>query len=282
MPELPEVETIVRKLKAVAVGRIIEQIEIFNPKTFHGDPQLLFEQEIIDVSRRAKIIEIMFNNDYVLLTHLKMTGQYLFQSQDDLIAGGHPTADWQEQLPGKHTRVQINFSDKSRLFFNDMRKFGWLKLVNVSDLPTIYSVLGPDIISPEVTVDYLWSKFQRRKMPIKQAIMLNEIICGVGNIYACDSLNLAKISPFRPANSLNRQEIEVLLSAMKLIINRAIEHGGTTFDGKYVDIEGKAGNYQTKVLTYGREGKSCYNCESTIMKAKLGGRGTYFCPNCQI
>ncbi len=282
MPELPEVETIVRKLKAVVVGRKIEQVEIFNPKTFHGDPQLLFKQEIIDVSRRAKIIEIIFDNDYVLLTHLKMTGQYLFQSQDNLVAGGHPTTDWQEQLPGKHTRVQINFSDSSKLFFNDMRKFGWLKLVHNEELTTIYSVLGPDIISPDVTVDYLLSKFQRRKMPIKQAIMLNEIVCGVGNIYACDSLNLAKISPFRSANSLNREEVEVLLFAMKTIINKAIEHGGTTFDGKYVDIEGKAGNYQTKVLTYGREGKSCYNCGSTIMKAKLGGRGTYFCSNCQI
>lgn len=282
MPELPEVETIVRKLKAVIVGRKIQAVQVFNVKTFHGDAQSILEQEIVDVTRRAKIIEIIFNNNYVLLTHLKMTGQYLFQNDGDLVAGGHPTADWQQQLPGKHTRVQIDFSDKSKLFFNDMRKFGWLKLVQNTDLINIYSSLGPDIISPEVTVDYLLLKFQRRKMPIKQAIMLNEIICGVGNIYACDSLNLAKISPFRPANSLSRQEVEILLASMKAIISKAIEHGGTTFDGKYVDIEGKAGNYQTKVLTYGREGKSCYNCGGTIMKAKLGGRGTYYCPDCQI
>jgi len=282
MPELPEVETIAKKLKAVAVGRKIEEIQIFNPKTFQGDVQLLLSQEIVDVSRRAKIIEMVFVNDYVLLTHLKMTGQYLFQNDGDFIAGGHPTNDWQEQLPGKHTRVQINFEDKSKLFFNDMRKFGWLKLVPTSSLETVYSALGPDIISPEVTVDYLLSQFKRRKMPIKQAIMLNEIVCGVGNIYACDSLNLAKISPFRPAQSLNREEVEILLSAMKATINKAIEYGGTTFDGKYVDIEGKSGSYQTKVLTYGREGKNCYNCGGTIQKTKLGGRGTYFCPDCQI
>lgn len=281
MPELPEVETIAKKLKSVVVGRKIAEIQVFNPKTFQGDGQLLLNQEIIDVSRRAKIIEMVFANDYVLLTHLKMTGQYLFQNQNNLVAGGHPTADWQEQLPGRHTRVQINFVDNSKLFFNDMRKFGWLKLVPTSSLNTVYSSLGPDIISPEVTTDYLLSKFQKRKMPIKQAIMLNEIICGVGNIYACDSLNLAQISPFRPANSLSRDEVEILLVSMKAIINKAIEHGGTTFDGKYVDIEGKSGNYQTKVLTYGREGKSCYNCGGTILKTKLGGRGTYFCPDCQ-
>lgn len=282
MPELPEVETIAKKLKAVVVGRKIEEIQIFTPKTFQGDAQLLLSQEIVDVSRRAKIIEMVFANDYVLLTHLKMTGQYLFQNDGDLIAGGHPTNDWQEQLPGKHTRVQINFEDKSKLFFNDMRKFGWLRLVSAGSLETVYSALGPDIISPEVTTEYLLSQFKRRKMPIKQAIMLNEIVCGVGNIYACDSLNLAKISPFRPAQSLSREEVEILLSAMKVIIIKAIEHGGTTFDGKYVDIEGKVGSYQTKVLTYGREGKNCYNCGGTIQKTKLGGRGTYFCPDCQI
>lgn len=281
MPELPEVETIVRKLRPVLIGQKVSRVQVFNEKTFVGLPHLLDGVEVAGVSRRAKIIEIHLKNGLVLLTHLKMTGQYLFVAEDKLLAGGHPTADWREQLPGKHTRVEIDFVGGAKLFFNDMRKFGWLKLVSLPELPMIYAKFGPDIVDPSLKVDYLLEKFSKRKMPIKQAIMLNEILCGVGNIYACDSLNKAKISPFRSASSINRKEATQLLVDMKKIIATAIEHGGTTFDGKYVDIEGKAGNYQTKVLVYGREGKSCYNCGGVIAKVKLGGRGTYYCPDCQ-
>lgn len=282
MPELPEVETIVRKLRPATVGRVISSLEAYWPKSFLGNSQDLLGSAVIAVGRRAKIIEIYLDGGLVLLTHLKMTGQYLFQNSDQVLAGGHPTADWRQQLPGKHTRVQINFADGAKLFFNDMRKFGWIKLVQKQDLPVIYQKLGPDVIDEKLTAEYLSQQLSSRKMPIKQAIMLNEILCGVGNIYACDSLNEARISPLRPAKSLTFQEVARLLASMKKIIASAIENGGTTFDGKYVDIEGKAGNNQSKVLTYGREAKSCYNCGGIIKKIKLGGRGTYFCPDCQV
>lgn len=282
MPELPEVETIVRKLNTVLVGQKISQVSVYNEKTFVGLPYLLDGAGVTRVSRRAKVIEIYLDNGLILLTHLKMTGQYLFKAKNQLVAGGHPTADWQEQLPGKHTRVEIDFVGGAKLFFNDMRKFGWLKLVSLSERDGVYAKFGPDIVDPTLTAGYLLEKFSRRKMSIKQAIMLNEIICGVGNIYACDSLNQAQISPLRPAASLTKTEVEKLLKSMQVIIKKAIEYGGTTFDGKYVNIDGKVGSYQTKILTYGREGKNCYNCGSTIAKIKLGGRGTYFCPTCQV
>lgn len=281
MPELPEVETIVRKLRTAVSDRVVGLVTVSNPKTFHGFPEQLHGRTLMGVGRRAKVIEMYFDKDLVLLTHLKMTGQYLFRDQNQFFAGGHPTDDWHEQLPGKHTRVQIDFKDGAQLFFNDMRKFGWLKLVDLVKLPSVYAKFGPDIVDDDLTAKYLTAQLEKRKVPIKQAIMNNEILCGVGNIYACDSLNLAKISPLRPASSLSSSEVERLLLAMKKIIFLAIENGGTTFDGRYVDIDGQSGNYQTKVLTYGRDGKSCYNCGGVISKVKLGGRGTYFCPDCQ-
>lgn len=282
MPELPEVETIVRKLRPAIVGRVIARLEVYSAKSFLGDRLDLVGSTVLDVGRRAKMIEIYLDRDRVLLTHLKMTGQYLFQNQDQLMAGGHPTADWHRQLPGKHTRVQFDFEGGARLFFNDQRKFGWIKLVQKPELPQLYQKLGPDVIDKKITVVYLSEQFSRRKMTIKQAIMLNEILCGVGNIYACDSLNDARISPLRSARSLNPEELARLLTSMKKIIASAIKNGGTTFDGKYVDIEGKSGNNQSKVLVYGRVAKSCYNCGGIIKKITLGGRGTYFCSDCQV
>lgn len=281
MPELPEVETIVRKLRQAVVGRVIAEVKIFNPKTFVGDEAAVLEQKIVAVGRRAKMIEIKFSDSLYLLTHLKMTGQYLFKEGGSLVAGGHPTADWKEQLPGRHTRVEITFADGAKLFFNDMRKFGWLKLVSDAQRATIYDKLGPDVIDEELNLLYLKEKLSARKMTIKQAIMHNDILCGVGNIYACDSLNDARISPLRSAKSLDESEITRLLASMKKIIGVAIQNGGTTFDGMYVDIDGKSGSYSGVILTYGREDKNCYNCENPIKKITLGGRGTYYCPVCQ-
>jgi formamidopyrimidine-DNA glycosylase len=281
MPELPEVETVVNKLRNLIVGKKILNIEVLNPKSFTGNISQLEGQVIKDVRRRAKIINIVINEDLFLLTHLKMTGQYILQSGEERVGGGHPTSDWVNNLPSSHTRVILNFTNGDKLFFNDMRKFGWIRQHSKKQLDQAYAKLGPDVIEPELTLEYLKDKLQRRTIPIKQAIMTNEILCGVGNIYACDSLNDAKISPFRPSGSLSDSELIELISSMKKIVNLAIEKGGTTFDGMYVDVDGLAGSYQKTVLTYGREGKNCYNCGSLIKKSKLGGRGTYYCPTCQ-
>jgi formamidopyrimidine-DNA glycosylase len=281
MPELPEVETVVRKLKNLIVGKIILDIEVLNTKSFTGDKSKLVGSIVKDVRRRAKIINIVIDDDLYLLTHLKMTGQYVLQDGVKRVGGGHPTNDWVDSLPSRHTRVIFHFEDGSKLFFNDMRKFGWIRQYSQQQLDQAYSKLGPDVIEPELTLEYLKSQLQRRTIPIKQAIMINEILCGVGNIYACDSLNDAKISPFRPSKSLSDLELKNLIYSMKKIVNIAIDKGGTTFDGMYVDVDGMAGSYQDNILTYGREGKSCYNCGSLIKKEKLGGRGTYYCPTCQ-
>jgi len=281
MPELPEVETVVRKLRDLIVGKKISNIEVLNPKSFTGDKKRLVGSIVKDVRRRAKIINIVIDDDFYLLTHLKMTGQYVLQDGKNRSGGGHPTSDWVDNLPSRHTRVVFTFEDGSKLFFNDMRKFGWIRQHSKQQLDQVYAKLGPDVIETELTLEYLKSQLQRRTIPIKQAIMNNDILCGVGNIYACDSLNDSKISPFRPSKSLSDVEVKNLVFSMKKIVNMAIDRGGTTFDGMYVDVDGMAGSYQDSVLTYGREGENCYNCGSLIKKEKLGGRGTYYCPTCQ-
>lgn len=280
MPELPEVETIKRRLASVLPGKILTRIEVHADKSFGGNPSQLIGKPIQTVSRRAKILEIGFG-EVSLLTHLKMTGQLIYVAGDSRVGGGHPTADWTQELPGKHTRITYHFDDTTKLFFNDMRLFGWMKIMSPAEVVSHYAKLGPDINDSNLTVAYLYEQFQRKSIPIKQALMDPAIVCGVGNIYACDALNLARISPFRPARSLSEIEVAQLFAAAKSVIERGIELQGTTFDGKYVTVDGMAGGYQEEVLAYGREGQPCFNCGSAITKVKLGGRGTYYCGVCQ-
>lgn len=282
MPELPEVETIVRKLNEVLPGKILQEVTQLHPKSFIGDPQALVGQQITQVTRRAKIIHIHFQNELSLLIHLKMTGQLIYVDEKVRLGGGHPTADWVDHLPSKHTRTILRFTDDSKLFFNDQRLFGWLKVATPAEVSAAYSALAPDVTDPAITPTYLQAKLKNRSQAIKQLIMDNTIMCGLGNIYACDALNLARIHPQRPAKSLSLEEIVILVAASKEVLQKGIELGGTTFDGKYVDIEGLAGEYQSVVRVYGREGQPCLHCQGIIVKTRLGGRGTYFCETCQI
>lgn len=284
MPELPEVETITRRLSQVLPGKVVAAVDVYAQKSFLGKPSQLVNKQIIKVSRRAKMLAIEFgasSRQTHLLTHLKMTGQLIYLAGKERVGGGHPTADWTKALPSKHTRISYHFTDGTALHFNDMRLFGWMKVLNDEQLQDHYKDLGPDINDPSITSTYLFSQFQRRRVPIKQVLMDPSVVCGVGNIYACDALNLARISPFRPANSLTLAEASILLTASQEVIDRGIDLQGTTFDGKYVTVDGMAGGYQEQVLAYGREGLACYNCDSPIQKDKLGGRGTYFCGVCQ-
>lgn len=281
MPELPEVETIKRRLKELLPGKKIAQVIVSKEKSFIGDKTVVVDQEIQDVSRRAKILRIHLPNHLNILIHLKMTGQLIFIDQDKRVGGGHPTADFVNDLPSKHTRVDYEFTDGSHLFFNDQRMFGWMKVLTNDAVDKEFLVYGPDVTDELVTTEYLRNKFKNRSLPIKQAIMDHQIIAGVGNIYACDALNLAQLSPSRPAKSLRDEEVERLLVAMKNVINEGIEAGGTTFDGKYVNVDGLTGSYQHRVKAYGREGSECYQCGGTIVKTTLGGRGTYYCERCQ-
>jgi len=286
MPELPEVETITRRLSQVLPGKVVAAVDVHAEKSFFGKPSQLVNRKIITVSRRAKMLSIELDSTHsdtqtFLLTHLKMTGQLIYVAGNERVGGGHPTADWTKDLPSAHTRISYHFTDGTALHFNDMRLFGWMKVLDNQQLQEHYEKLGPDINDSAITDTYLFAQFQRRRVPVKQVLMDPSVVCGVGNIYACDALNLARISPFRAANSLSFAEVSTLLAASQEVIDRGIDLQGTTFDGKYVTVDGMAGGYQEKGLAYSREGQPCYNCGSPIQKVKLGGRGTYYCGVCQ-
>lgn len=282
MPELPEVETIVRRLREKLVDHQIVAVDVRRAKSWRGDPDQIVDHPISVVSRRAKIIVIDFaKTKYSLIIHLKMTGQLIHVALDHhRTGGGHPTDDWVNQLPSKHTRVVLTLDDGSSLFFNDMRVFGWLKVVTDSEKQAELAKYGPDVIDQKVTSNYFSQRLQRRTQAIKQVIMDGSFIAGVGNIYACDGLFLAGISPIRQAQSLSQAESDVLLESLRTVVNQGIELGGATIQ-HYKNVDGLAGGYQEKRQVYAREGEPCLVCGTLIERIKQGGRSTFYCPKCQ-
>ncbi len=281
MPELPEVETVKSRLEDLLVGQVIDDVKILKKKSFQGLPQQIVGNSIDAVSRKAKLIKINLAGKYNLLIHLKMTGQLIFINNDLRIGGGHPTADWVKDLPSDHTRVIITFKSDAKLFFNDMRIFGWIKVLTEKEIKQEFDKYGPDAIDPEFTPDYLFEKLQRRTIAIKQALMIGKIVGGIGNIYASEALFLAGIDPQKSAQKLSKQEVETLVTVIKKLMKRAVRHGGTTFDDKFVDVNGLSGQFQDKLYVYGREGEPCYECGGQVKKIKINNRGTYYCPSCQ-
>jgi formamidopyrimidine-DNA glycosylase len=282
MPELPEVETIRRRLAERIVGKTINAVSVFREKSFQGDQSLLLNTTIRAVDRTAKILQLELSEDLFLLVHLKMTGQLILQqASGERVGGGHPTADWVQSLPSKHTRVQIVFTDGDNLFFNDQRVFGWLKVVDMAARNQEFSNYGKDINDTTLTFAEFAEKISKTRRPIKLALLDSALVAGLGNIYVCDALNLARINPLRAANTLTSEELQRLFTAAQTVIERGIELKGTTFDGKYVDIAGFAGGYQKEALAYGRAGQPCYNCGAEIKKIQQNGRGTYYCAQCQ-
>ena len=289
MPELPEVEIVARQLNERIKGRVIDEVEVLNNKSFQGDVRDLMGKKIVRVFRRAKMVVFEFDRwDKVLLVHLKMTGQLVWRlgSWDVKhlrrgVVGGHPTKDWVRELPNKHTRVIFNLADGSRLFFNDMRIFGWIKVLSREDWRKIKNELPPDVVDKRFVVVFLANVLSGYARWVTLVILDFKKIGGVGNIYANDALNLARVSPERRANSLDKKEIRLLHAALKKVIGRGIKHGGATYSD-FRDTQGLGGQYQGHFLVYKREGEVCPNCSGKIIKIKLGGRGTYYCSECQI
>lgn len=281
MPELPEVETIARRLNDVLREKHISRVNILREKSFQGDISRIIGAQIITVSRRAKVLQIKLSNNLSLLVHLKMTGQLIYQENGERFGGGHPTEDWIKDLPSKHTRVVIEFLEGGTLFFNDLRVFGWIKIADELAVTKEFAAYAPDIIDPAVTVEYLKRMFSRRSQPIKLVLMDNKVVSGIGNIYANDALHMAKISPLRPAHSLSDGEIQTIYQAALFVITKGIELGGATIDN-YRTVDGLAGGYQDVVRVYQREGEECLECHTLIIRTKQGGRSTFYCTTCQV
>ena len=281
MPELPEVETIRRQLNEVLVGKKIERVEVLREKSFGGDPKKLVGWEVSRVDRKSKLIEIYFKNkEEVVIIHLKMTGQLVFVDEEKRVVGGHPTADWVSSLPSKHTRVMLDFVDGSKLFFNDLRVFGWMRVVNKEKYEKEMRKTSPDVTEKEFSLEYLTEVLKKSRKAVKLVLMDQEKIGGLGNIYANEALYLANIMPDREADSLSSLERKKLLIAIREVIGRGIKYGGASA-ANYVDTKGLGGTYQDHFLVYKRGGQLCDRCKGVIQKMKIGGRGTFYCPRCQ-
>lgn len=287
MPELPEVETVRRGLHELIIGRMVKEAVYDTPKSFPNAAKdvetFLIGSKVIDVRRRAKVLLIDLSSDYTLVIHLKMTGQMVFRGEA-VFGAGHPSDSLIGELPDRSTRVTLTFSDGAHLYFNDQRKFGWMKLMPTLEVPNIdfMQKVGPEPLEAEFTAEQFAERFKRRaKTSIKAALLDQTVVAGVGNIYADESLWGAKIHPQRLVGSLAPSEFKKLYTELRLVMNLAIEKGGST-DKNYVNAEGKRGSYMDFARVFRREGKECPRCGTTIIKFKAAGRGTHICPQCQV
>ena len=287
MPELPEVETVRRGLHELIIGKTITAEHHDTDKGFPNAPvdvaEFLIGATITDIRRRAKVLMIDLSTGYSLLVHLKMTGQLVYVGTVRFGAG-HPNDSLVDELPDTSTRVTLSFSDATHLFFNDQRKFGWMRLLPTAEIPNISFMqkVGPEPLSNEFTAkDFIQRLARRPKTSIKAALLDQSVIAGVGNIYADESLWGAKIHPTRRVASLSEQESESLYHEMRAVMNLAVEKGGSS-NHTYVNAEGKRGSYMDFARAFRREGLPCPRCGTIIEKLRVAGRGTHVCPQCQV
>lgn len=286
MPELPEVETIRQGLKKHVLSKRLEKPLVNLPKMVRGNvtafQAALTGNSFAEIDRRAKLLIFRLEQgDHSMLLHLKMTGQLIYPNSVDRVAGGHPFPEFNVELPNKYTHLIFPFADGSQLFFNDLRQFGYVQLVDNTELDSIFTKYG---LEPG-TSNFTWEAFQNllqgRRSPLKQFLLNQQLIAGLGNIYADEVAFYAQVRPDRPLNTLTLAEQRRLFEGIETIIGSAIEHRGTTFRN-YADSEGKKGGYAQFLQVYGRAGERCLRCgQAEIEKIKLAGRGTHFCPNCQ-
>lgn len=281
MPELPEVEVIRIFLESNLSHKIIKKIEILNSKSFIGDPNSAIGQKITSFNRLGKQLSLYLNNNLILLFHLKMTGQIIFINKTKTILG-HPTQDAFQSLPNKSTRVIFTFSDNSHLYFNDQRKFGWVKLLSKSELVEVQKKLGLDILDPLFNNNYFHSQLQKTSRPIKSALLDQDLFAGIGNIYANDALFLSQINPLTPAKSITLKQSAQLRKFITQIMKESIIHGGSTAkDHGYIKPDGQYGQHQFHFHVYQKEGEPCSFCGTKIQRIKIAGRSTFYCPKCQ-
>jgi formamidopyrimidine-DNA glycosylase len=286
MPELPEIETIKLQLQKVLRGKVITDIEIFKQKSFQGKKELVTGKKVLRVKRIGKMLLLDLEGEIDMAIHLRMTGQLIYIHNLQRIAGGHPTPDFTGELPSKHTRVVFRF-DKDTMYFNDQRIFGFVKVGTKKEIEELdfLKKMGPE--PWDIDRDKFPELFRKPRKPIKIAIMDQEIISGVGNIYANDALWEAGIYPGAISNQLSAEQLTELHKAITKVLREGIKYGGATAgDDKYVNLEGLGGHYQDHFRVYDREGEKCLRpaCRqagAVILKIALGGRGTYYCPRCQ-
>ncbi len=263
MPELPEVQTIINGLNQKVLGKEIQEIVELRSGTVFWRFPFTSLGKIESIYRRGKYIILQTSNKYKLVIHLRMTGKLIFEK---VLSN-----------TSSHSRAEIIFSDKTKLIFDDVRTFGKIQVMKQNDeIPTILN-LGAEPLSDEFNSEYLKNKLNNRKAPIKNVLLDQKVIAGLGNIYVAEILFRAKVHPITPANKIKITTLKRIVLEIKNILQEAIKHNGTTISD-YRSVEDKTGEFQNFLKVYGK--KIC-ECGATIQKIRQAGRSTYFCEECQ-
>ena len=291
MPELPEVETIKRGLVELIIGKKIKTIAVLDsPKSLRASKNdldaFVINHKIFNINRHGKALIIALDSDYVFLVHLRMTGQLVYREKDFNFGAGHPNDSLIGNLPDKTTRIIIEFTDDSKLFFNDQRKFGYFKLMSKDEVEndSFIKKLGPEPLDTNkfITEQFIKRIRKRNNSSVKAAILDQSVIAGIGNIYADEALFLAKIHPASKVKDLTDDELVSILESAIKVMKLSIELGGST-DKNYIDAKGNRGTYLNFANVFRREGQSCKNHPDVLIeKIRIAGRGTHICPAEQV
>lgn len=283
MPELPEVETARRIVERELSGRAVTAADLRLPKLFRDseipDPAVMVGHTVLGARRRAKVLTIDFNGGLSLMIHFKLAGQLaVIRPSGARSIAGHPVPKLDGDYPHKATHLDLHFDDGTIAYFSDVRQFGWYRLMPTEHVAAAIAAFG---FGPEgtganaITDSQLFAALQRRSIPIKQAILDQSVVAGVGNIYADEALFRARIHPLQPANSLSKQTVARLRDAISRALDRGIEQGGAKI------IHQRAYPVDEFPAVHGREGEPCVVCGGAVKKITVATRGTYYCPACQ-
>ena len=272
MPELPEVETVKEQLKKRLIGRKIINIDIYYkdmieyPSVYEFEKRII-NQTIIDMKRRGKWLMFELDN-YYLLSHLRMEGKYFIKTKQDYI--------------NNHEHVIFTLDNKEQLRYQDTRKFGRMHLIEKEQvyLQQPLKDLGLEPWDELLTVSYLKERYKKKSIPIKTTLLDQSIIVGIGNIYANEILYLSKLNPYKPTKELSDKDIQNIIDNTKIVLDKAIKLGGSTIKS-YTSLDGMDGRFQNELLVHSKENSKCPSCGNKIIKTIIGGRGTYYCSNCQ-
>ncbi len=268
MPELPEVEVLRRKLERVIKDKVIQDVEIYDPAKLKGiKPELLKGESIISVGRRGKHLYFDLSSGKKLVFHLRLRGKLVYGEDSDELA-----KPW----------IALKFRNGKSLFFGDPRRMATLELVkDLNEIKTIAG-MGPEPLDDSFTLDDFKRKVSNTSKKIKALLMDQSFVAGIGNVYADEILYRAGIHPERSAKTLSASEIDKLYFYIKDVLSEALEHNGV---GEYTSLsvdDSEIGDYEKYLKVHGREGSPCPRCGTKIIKIKVGRRGTYLCPKCQL
>ena len=296
MPELPEVENLRLGLMCKIVGQKIKSVKVLAPKLVSGSGNIRASSrakaaefvggitgEVIEgIERRAKNLIFRFKNGGLLLVHLKMSGQFVYREGKEAVEGGHPIELSRSELPNKHTHIIFELS-RGTLYYNDIRTFGYLlyfKNQSALDKTRHFKDVGPEPLSREFTPEYFIGALKFKKSKLKSILLRQSVVAGLGNIYVDEACFEAGVRPTRIASSLRVEEAERLYFAIKRILKRAIETGGSSV-ATYMLLDESRGNYAREHKVYGKGGETCANCGKKLKSITLNGRTTVFCVGCQ-